>query len=154
MFKIFDVYLAIAPAPVNELLWDSEDSFLSEMSPQRDWALEDNRVGLTSMQIIAEYFCLLQRCRKCIIVHQQTLGSWPQTCFLHFQWQPAPHRVLCWSNADDSKRNFHCRSLPCCYVWLCWPKTQRHREDIGYTTTTAAGRLPRCSCVNCFHRWA
>lgn len=40
-----EVYLAIAPAPLNEPLWDSEDSPLSEMSSQetREWALEDSR---------------------------------------------------------------------------------------------------------------
>lgn len=42
-----EVYLAIAPAPVNESLLDSEDSALSELSSQRD--LQHSRWGNISV---------------------------------------------------------------------------------------------------------
>ncbi len=35
----------MAPAPVNEPVWDSEDSALSEPSPHREWALQDTKQG-------------------------------------------------------------------------------------------------------------
>lgn len=151
-----EVYLAMAPAPVNELLWDSEDSFLSEMSPQRDWALEDNR-GRVDKQIIAGWFCQSaaerQKMYRCAWNQHHLFGRRPQTCCLHFRWQPAPHRVLCWSIAACSKRSFRCGSSPCCCVWLCRPKAQR-QERHRYVAASPPGLLPRCSCVNCFHRWA
>lgn len=56
-FCILEVYLAIAPAPVNEVVLDSEDTFLSEMSSQRDWPLRTTWAGVTSMHIKADNFC-------------------------------------------------------------------------------------------------
>ena len=47
------VYLAIAPAPVNESLLDSEDSALSELSSQRD--LQHSKWGNISVT-----------CRRCM----------------------------------------------------------------------------------------
>lgn len=70
-FCILEVYLAIAPAPVNEVVLDSEDTFLSEMSSQRDWPLRTTWAGVTSMHIKADNFC--QRYRKGIAVCHKTL---------------------------------------------------------------------------------
>lgn len=90
--------------------------------------------AVTSMHIIADNFCQsAAEVQKCISVCQKTskhwFGSWAQTCCLHSRWQPAPHRVLCWTNAAYLKGSFRCRSLPCCCIWLWWPKAQRHRKE-------------------------
>lgn len=77
VFCILEVYLAKAPAPVNEFVLDSEDSFLSEMSPQRDWALKTTWGGATSMLIIADNLFQsaagVQKTYHCVSANQQTL---------------------------------------------------------------------------------
>lgn len=144
--KVVEVYLAIAPAPVNELLWDPEDSFPSEMSPQRDWALEDNRGRVDKH---GNYSRLTLSVRKCMVACETSkdwFGRRPPTCCLHFRWQPAPRRVLCWSIAACSKRSFRCGSSPCCCVGLCRPKAQRQERHI-YVAASAPWTAARASTV-------
>lgn len=131
----------MTPAPVNVSLWDCEDSTLSELSSQREWGLEDSgektqwtvsqryRKRVFSYQINARSSDVKcgQRFPKSWLKRskQGFFKRWYQTCSLHFQWLPAPHRVCWWTAA--AWLSFHCRFLPCCRVRLCWPAAHRHR---------------------------
>lgn len=113
------VYLAITPAPVNETLRDCVDNAVSELPPQREWALGRQRVSNQIPPVVE-------------------VGKSPQnqniscTCCLRFQRQPAHHRVCAWTTAVWWKRSLHHRISPCCCfrAQLCCPGAHRTRRTL------------------------
>lgn len=144
------LYLATPPAPLNEFLWEAEDNVRSDISSQREWALED--------RCDTVYQVLPTRGNKtwwgfsCVWIERPT-------CCRHSRWQPAPRRASCWTTVDAcSKRLFRCRFLPCCPVQLCGTWVM-HTHIQGWEQAACLAQChqylsTKASCKNVVHLFA